>query len=337
MKYRKFGKTDWNVSEIGFGAWAIGGGWGPVDDQESISTLLSAWDMGINFVDTAEMYGKGHSESVIGRALKEWSGQHIYVATKVQPVNWPHPNEDDPEMIARYPSTHIRQQCEASLERLNVETIDLYQLHGWFPKGVQETEWYDALLQLKQEGKIREIGISIRDYRPQDGVDIARTGKVASEQVVYNIFEQRPEDALFSACKEHDVAVIARVPFDESALVGNWTENTYDTFSDNDIRRPYFKGERFKRTYEKVEQIKSMVREMTGDRYGMLAEVALRFCLSNPVVSCVIPGMMTIEHMRANTRVSDGELLPKELLEALKIFNWPRNYHNPDEGVDPYE
>lgn len=335
MKYRIFGSTDWLVSEIGFGAWAIGGGWGPVNDKQSVQTLIEAWEQGINLVDTAQMYGKGHSETVIGEALKQWKGHHVYIATKVQPQEWPHPSEDDPDITSRYPKAYIREQCEASLQRLGVESIDLYQLHGWFPKGIVDTEWYEALIELKKEGKIREIGISLRDYRPDEGIEIAKTGRIQSEQVVYNLFEQRPVNELFPTCKEHKVAILARVPFDESALVGNWAEDTYASFPVDDLRHVYFKGERFKKTYEKVEEMKRLVQEMTGGQYSSLAEVALRFCLSQPAVTCVIPGMVTRQHLLENCKVSDGIPLSEELLTAMRVFNWPRNYHNPDAPVDP--
>lgn len=123
MRYREFGRTGWNVSEIGFGGWGLGGDWGPVDDKESVQTLLAAWDRGINLVDTAQMYGQGHSEEVIGQALKQWKGEHIFIATKVQPVNWPDAAQDDPPMLGRYPRQYLREQCEASLQRLGVEAI----------------------------------------------------------------------------------------------------------------------------------------------------------------------------------------------------------------------
>lgn len=335
MRYRKFGNTGWDVSEIGFGGWQIGGGgaFGQVDDRESVNTLLQAWNKGINLVDTAQMYGKGHSEEVIGMALKEWNGGHIYIASKVQPVQWPHPNESDPEMAGRYPKDYIRKQCEDSLTRLGVETIDLYQLHGWFPKGLEDLEWHEALTELQKEGKIREFGVSIRDYRPQDGIALAESGLVRAQQVVYNIFEQRPAEQLLPACKNNGVAVLARVPFDEGSLIGGWTPDTYATFAPGDVRRVYFKGERFPRTLEKVEEIKRMLREY--DDSMTLAEVALRFCLSDEAVSCVIPGMRNAWELDANLKVSDGKPLPAELLERLKPFNWPRNYHNPDTVVDP--
>lgn len=331
MKRRIFGKTGWEVSEIGFGGWQLGGEFGAVDEKDALGTLLHAWEKGINFVDTAQMYGKGRSELMVGKALKEWRGEHIYVATKVQPVAWPHPTEDHPAMEGRYPAAYLREQCEASLERLGVETIDLYQLHGWFPQGVQHTEWYDTLRALQQEGKIREIGVSIRDYRPEDGVELAKTGWVSGQQVVYNIFEQRPAERLFPACKDNGVGVIARVPFDEGALIGNWTENTYETWGEKDVRKVYFRGDRFMKTYRKVEEMKAALREATGDTYASLAEVALRFCLSDPAVSVVIPGMKTPAEVDLNVAVSDGRTLPDEVLRVLEGFKWPRNYHGPDQ------
>lgn len=328
MNYRTFGRTGWKVSEIGFGGWQLGGTFGEVDDNESIRVLLHAFDRGVNFVDTAQMYGKGRSEEVIGKALKEHRGHHVYVATKVQPTSWPKPDEDDPDFEGRYPAAYLREQCEASLRRLGVEAIDLYQLHGWFPSGIRETEWYDTLLGLQREGKIREIGVSIRDYRPENGVELAQSRKVASQQVVYNIFEQRPKDLLFPACRENGVAVIARVPFDEGSLIGNWTPDTYKEWKDGDVRKFYFRGERFEETRLKVEELKAEVARVTGGKYRTLAEVALRFCLSSDEVSVVIPGMKTREEVDMNVAVSDGQPLEPELIEALKAFNWPRNYHS---------
>lgn len=328
MRYRTFGKTGWKVSEIGFGGWQLGGEFGAVEDSESIRTLHHAWDRGVNFVDTAQMYGKGRSEEVIGKALKQWKGERIYVATKVQPTSWPKPDDGAPSFEGRYPAAYLREQCEASLQRLGTEAIDLYQLHGWFPAGITETEWYDTLLELQREGKILALGVSIRDYRPEDGIELAQSGKIDSEQVVFNLFEQRPADALIPACRDNGVSVIARVPFDESALVGNWTADTYQSWSNTDVRHFYFRGERFEETRQKVEAIKQAVRDTVGDRYPSLAEVALRYCLSDPGVTVVIPGMKSTVEVDLNTAVSDGETLSAELLAALKPFNWPRNYHS---------
>ena len=224
MKYRVFGRTGWQVSEIGFGAWQIGGDWGAVDDQQSIDTLLYAYEQGVNFVDTAELYGKGHSETVIGRSLKEWRGDKVYVATKAQPIVWPSPDESNPDMRGRYPRWHLRENVEASLKRLGVERIDLYQLHCWLSDGLSNLDWLETLNDLRREGKIDHIGVSIRDFRPEEGVDLAHYGLVNSIQVIFNMFEQRPASALFPAGASTSTAFIARVPLDSGSLIGNWSK-----------------------------------------------------------------------------------------------------------------
>ena len=199
MRYRNFGTTGWKVSEIGFGAWQLGGDWGETDDRHSIRTLHHAFSRGINFVDTAQMYGKGRSESVVGQALKEWSGDRIYVATKVQPTAWPSPSEDRPTMRRRYPRWYLKQAVDDSLARLQVERIDLFQLHCWVPVGAIELDWLETLNEMRIAGKIDRIGVSIRDYRPEDGVELAKLNLVSSMQVVFNLFEQRPAGPLFHA------------------------------------------------------------------------------------------------------------------------------------------
>ncbi|MEZ5450014.1 MAG: aldo/keto reductase [Thiolinea sp.] len=227
MKYRKFGRTDWQVSEIAFGTWQIGGDWGAVDDAASIKTLLHAYERGINLVDTAELYGHGHSEEVIGKSLRQWSGDKIYVATKAQPVVWPEKTDDNPMMKGRYPDWYLRQQVEGSLKRLQVERLDLFQLHCWVPRGTTELDWLETLNDLRQEGKIDQIGVSIRDYRADEGINLARLGLVAAQQVVFNLFEQTPARGLFPAGIATEQAFIARVPFDSGSLTGTWTEDTY--------------------------------------------------------------------------------------------------------------
>src|SRR6478752_7513431 len=189
MQDRTFGPTGSQVSEIAFGGWQLGGDWGAVDDDASIRTLHHAFERGINFVDTAELYGAGHSEEVIGRALQQWSGERIYVATKVQPTVWPDPDQDDPEMRGRYPRWHLRNAVDQALRRLQVERLDVLQLHGWLSSGVRELDWLETLNELIIEGKVEYAGVSIRDYRPDAGVDIAKLGLVASIQVMFNLFE----------------------------------------------------------------------------------------------------------------------------------------------------
>jgi aryl-alcohol dehydrogenase-like predicted oxidoreductase len=323
MKYRDFGTTGWQVSEIAFGGWQLGGQWGAVDDQASIRSLLHAFERGVNFVDTAELYGAGHSEEVIGEALRRWQGDRIYVATKIQPVVWPAPEDDAPQMRGRYPQWHLRAGVEQALRRLGVEQLDLLQLHGWFPDGIGSLDWLETLNALRQEGKVDRIGVSIRDYRPDEGIDVARFGLVDSVQVVFNMFEQRPADELFPTGAATGRAFIARVPFDSGSLIGHWTEDTYATFAADSVPAWLFRGERFGHTLQRVEALK----KLCAPYFPTLAEAAMRFALSSTAVSTVIPGMLTAGEIDMNVAYSDGAPFPAELREELRAHGWPRNFY----------
>jgi aryl-alcohol dehydrogenase-like predicted oxidoreductase len=323
MQYRTFGQTGWQVSEIAFGGWQIGGDWGTVDDQASIRTLHHSFATGINFVDTAELYGAGHSEEVIGQALRQWSGDRIYVATKIQPVVWPDPDDDDPQMRGRYPRWHLRAGVEAALRRLQVERIDLLQLHGWMPSGITELDWLEALNELRVEGKIDHVGVSIRDYRPEEGVDLARLGLVDSLQVVFNLFEQRPADRLFPAGVATNTAFISRVPFDSGSLIGHWTADTYDTWEEGSVPHTLFRGDRFPETLRRMQDLKRVCEPY----YPTLAEAAMRYALSSPEVKTVIPGMSNPAEVDLNVDYSDGAEFPAELAAQLAAHNWPRNFY----------
>jgi aryl-alcohol dehydrogenase-like predicted oxidoreductase len=323
MRYRAFGTTGWQISEISFGGWQLGGQWGAVDDEASIASLLHAFQRGVNFVDTAEYYGDGHSEQVIGEALRRWDGDKIYVATKVRPVVWPSPDEDDPQMRGRYPEWYLRSAVEKPLERLGVERLDLFQLHGWFPDGVRNLDWLETLNALRQEGKVDRIGVSIRDYRPEEGVDLARFGLVDSLQVVFNIFEQRPAQELFPAGASTGRAFIARVPFDSGSLIGNWTESTYSTWAEDSVPAWLFRGERFAQTLRRIEDLK----KVCAPYFPTLAEAALRYALSSEAVSTVIPGMLAPAEIDTNVAYSDGAPFPAELRTELAAHGWPRNFY----------
>jgi aryl-alcohol dehydrogenase-like predicted oxidoreductase len=323
MQYRTFGRTGWKVSEIGVGTWGIGGGWGPLDDGESVRTLLYAFENGVNYVDTAASYGDGHAEEIIGKALREWKGDKIYVATKLWPLEWPSFLDDDPMMRGRYPEWYLREGIEGNLKRLGVERLDLFQLHGWFPSGLVETDWLEALNKLRLEGKIDRIGVSLRDDRPGEGIDLARFGLVDSHQVIFNLFDQRPMDKLFREGEKTGTAFIARVPFDSSSLIGTWTEKTYHEWVEDDVRRHFFRGERFRECYQRVQKLKDLCRAW----YPSLAEAAMRFCLSDQAVSVVIPGMKTREEVELNIACSDGQAFPADLIDALKPHRWFRNFY----------
>lgn len=322
MKYRVFGRTGWEVSEIAFGAWQLGGDWGKVDDQASIRTLHHAFHQGVNFVDTAYIYGNGHSEEVIGRALRQWTGHKIFVATKAQPVEWPAPDDENPQMRGRYPAWYLRKMVDNALKRLQIDRIDLFQLHSWMTSGLYELDWLETLNALRIEGKIDQIGVSIRDYRPQDGVDLARLVLVASQQVVLNLFEQRPAGDLFIAGAGTQ-GFIARVPLDSGSLVGNWTDETYASFPEGSVPAQLFRGDRFTQTLARVNALKALC----APYYQTLAEAAMRYVLSCPELSCVIPGMANPAQVDMNVIYSDGAPFPDDLKAALAAHSWPRNYY----------
>jgi aryl-alcohol dehydrogenase-like predicted oxidoreductase len=324
MRFRTFGRTGWQVSEIAFGAWQIGGGWGKVDDSQSIDTLLYAFEKGINFVDTAELYGSGHSEEVIGRALKQWTGGKIYVATKAQPVVWPDPDEDNPPMRGRYPQSHLRSNVENSLKRLGVERLDLFQLHCWLRDGLTSLDWLETLNDLRREGKLDHIGVSIRDYRPDEGIDLARFGLAGSIQVVFNMFEQRPAGDLFKAGEKTSTAFIARVPLDSGALTGLWTPDSYVKFEPGSQPHSMFRGGRFAETLARVEKLKLICKP----HYPTLAEAAMRYVLSAHQVSTVIPGMKSRAEVDMNIGYSNDAPFPAELAAQLPAYVWTRNYYH---------
>jgi len=323
MRYRDFGRSGWKVSEIAFGAWQIGGDWGQVNDLESIDTLLYAFEKGINFVDTAELYGAGHSETVIGRALQQWRGAKIYVATKVQPLRWPDPDDNTPAMCGRFPRWYLRDCAEQSLKRLGVERLDLFQLHTWMRDGLLSLDWLETLNELRLEGKIDKIGVSLRDFRPEEGTDLARFGLVDSIQVIYNLFEQRPRQCLFPMGEASSTGFIARVPLDSGALVGNWTADTYGSWAPGSVPHQMFRGERFGETRARAEALKQICTRY----YPTLAEAAMRYVLSSPQVSAVIPGMKSRTEVDMNVAYSAGVVFPPELLEQLQSHTWIRNYY----------
>ncbi len=323
MQYRAFGRTGWQVSEIAFGAWQLGGDWGQVDDEASIATLHHAFERGVNFVDTAELYGRGHSEEVVGRALKQWRGGKIYVATKAQPDGWPDATDDNPSIRGKFADAYLRLSVEQSLRRLQVERIDLFQLHSWMPDGMRVLQWLETLQALQKEGKIDRIGVSLRDFRPDEGFELAASGLVDSLQVVFNLFEQRPAAALFQAGATSATAFIARVPLDSGALVGNWHAGSYAGWEAGSQQHQMFRGERFGETLGRVEKLKAV----TSAYYPTLAEAAMRFVLSAEALSTVIPGMKNKAEVDMNIAYSDGAEFPLELARQLPEHGWIRDYY----------
>ncbi|MDQ5828607.1 MAG: aldo/keto reductase [Actinomycetota bacterium] len=321
MHYRRLGRSGLEVSEIGYGAWGIGKSqWLGAEDDESLRALNTAIDSGLNFIDTALAYGAGHSERLVGEVVRE-RDETVYVATKIPPKNrtWPAPAGLHPDEV--FPGDYVRECTEKSLRNLGLGTIDVQQFHVWHDEWVGEGDWLEAVEDLKKEGKIRFFGVSINDHQPQNAIKLIQTDAVDTVQVIYNVFDQSPEDELFPACQEHDVGVIVRVPFDEGALTGRITPATI--FDEGDFRNDYFRGDRKQEVYERVGAI---VAEL-GVTEDEMAEVALRYVLSHPAVSTVIPGMRSVRNVERNMAVGDGRGLPEDQLRRLKAHRWIRNFY----------
>lgn len=320
MRYRTFGRTGWQVSEIGFGAWGIGKHmWIGADDQESLRALHRAVDQGVNFIDTALAYGEGYSEKLVGRFVKERS-ERIYVATKVAPKNRIWPSKGTLDEV--FPPEYIVESAETSLANMRVESLDLLQLHVWDPSWFADSRWFEALDGLRRQGKVRYFGISINDHDPDSALEIVGSGKIDTVQVIYNIFDQKSEDRLFPLCQEKGVGVIARVPFDEGALTGSISPDT--SFPAGDWRHAYFKGDRKRQVHDRAQKL----RQLLDTEAKTLPDLALKFCLHHPAVGTVIPGMRKVSHVDANIAVSDAAPLSAGLLQKLREHRWEKNFYS---------
>ncbi len=320
MKFRVLGRTGFSVSEIGYGAWGIGGTqWLGGSDVESLQALRRAIDLEVNFIDTALAYGEGHSERLVGQIVRE-TPRRIFVASKVPPKNRIWPAQRGTPIREVFPYDYIMRCAAQSLDNLGLEAIDVLQLHVWNPEWIGAEDWRKAFAELKASGKVRAVGISINDHEPDSALEIIRTGLIDTVQVIYNIFDQTPERSLFPLCREKNIGVIARVPLDEGALTGRIDEQT--TFPEGDFRNFYFRGDRKRQVREHVEAL----RRDLGDGADLPA-TALRFVLSNPAVSTVIPGMRTVRHAESNARLGDQGPLPEQTLAVLKRHAWDRNFY----------
>jgi len=316
MKYRRFGRTGWQVSEIGYGMWGMAS-WSGSDDSESIKALQRAVDLGCNFFDTAFAYGNGRSEALLGRLVRGNTDRKLYTATKVPPKNLQWPAKAGFTLDDCYPPDHIEEYVNKSLENAGLDKFDLVQLHTWNDDWMDDPRWSEKLDDLKARGLVDACGISINRWEPWNGIRAVRSGKIDAVQVIYNIFDQNPEDELFPACLEQDVAVIARVPFDEGTLTGNLTLET--TFPEDDWRHTYFSPDNLRQSVERAEALRPLIPNGSS-----MAETALRFILNDPAVSTIIPGMRKIANVDANISASDAGPLSAELQEKLRPHRWIR-------------
>ena len=321
MQYRKLGRTGLELSEIGFGAWAIGGGWGTQSDEESLKALHRALDLGVNFIDTAAGYGEGRSERLIAKVLKERGDQDkVIVATKTPPApgTWPPSPYDAAD--ERFSEKYLRENVEERLRNLGTEAIDVLQLHTWTRAWNAQAEPLRLLEKLRAEGKVRWFGISTPEHDQNCVVELMQRGLIDVVQVIYNLFEQEPAAQLLPVAKENNVGIIVRVAFDEGSLTGKFTTET--TFPEGDFRRGYFQGDRLPRTVAKVEKIKP---DLAGSGLTM-PQAALKFVLAHPAVSTVIPGIRNVSQAEANCGVSDLPTISDALVEKLRAHNWRRAF-----------
>ena len=317
MRYRKLGRTNIEVSEIGYGAWGIGGvQWLGGDDQEALRALNLALDQGLNFIDTALAYGEGHSERLCGEVIRNRK-ENIVVATKVPPKNRQWPAAAGP-LRDVFTHDYIIECTEQSLRNLGLDEIDLQQLHVWHDDWANENEWLDALETLRAQGKVRHFGLSLNDYQPANALKVLERGVIDAVQVIYNLFEQAPEHELYPVCQRLDIGVIARVPFDESGLTGAIKPDS--TFPAGDFRNWFFRGDRKQEVFDRVERLK----ELLGAEAATLPELALRFTLQHAAVSTVIPGMRTSAHVASNLACADGKKFSDELMTKLRTCAWDR-------------
>jgi len=316
MQYRTFGRLGWRVSEIGYGMWGMAG-WTGSDDEESRASLDRAIERGCNVFDTAFAYGEGHSERLLGAAIRRHPDARIFAATKIPPKNRMWPAKASDELDDVFPPAHVREYTERSLENLRVPWLDLQQFHVWSDTWAEDERWQRAVSDLKREGLVKAFGISINRWQPENVLRALETGLIDAVQVVYNVFDQNPEDTLLPYCQEHRIAVIARVPFDEGSLTGALTLES--RWPDGDFRNVYFSPEKLRDTLPRVERLRTVVPA------GMtMPELALRHILEHPAVSTVIPGMRKLRHVEANLSASDGRRLPAELMAELKRHRWDR-------------
>ncbi len=316
MQHRRFGRTGWRVSEVGYGMWGMAG-WTDSDDDKSMHSLQRAVELGCNFFDTAWAYGDGHSEALLGQLVRANPGTKLYTATKIPPKNRKWPSQRPFALHDVFPPEYIERYVHSSLENAGLDHFDLVQFHVWEDAWGDDDRWIRKMEELRAQGLLRAVGISLNRWEPWNGIRTVRSGQVDAVQVIYNLFDQNPEDELFPACEEMDVAVIARVPFDEGTLTGTLTKDS--SWPEGDWRNTYFVPENLIPSVERADALKPLVPE------GMtLPEMALRFILSHPTVSTTIPGMRTLRHVEENMAASDKSSLPEALLRTLRQHRWDR-------------
>ncbi len=317
MKYRTLGRTGWQVSEIGYGMWGMGG-WTGSDDVESLNSLRRSVELGCNLFDTAWGYGAGHSEGLLGQLVRAYPAQKLYVATKLPPKNFIWPSRREFTLDDCFPPEHIVDYAEKSLVNLGLDQIDLLQFHVWEDSWASDERWQRAMEDLKTSGKVGAVGVSVNRWEPSNVLETLKTGAVDAVQVIYNIFDQAPQDELFPLCRKLNIGVLARVPFDEGTLTGTLTKET--RWPEGDWRGTYFVAENLEASVDRAEALRPLVPDSMT-----MPELALRWILEDETVSTIIPGMRKIKNVESNTATSDGRKLDGNLVAKLKSHRWDRS------------
>lgn len=316
MRTRHFGRLKAPVSELGYGMWGLAG-WKGHDDTEVQRALDLAVKSGVTFFDTALAYGEGRSERILGDLIRRHPEATLFTATKIAPKNRTWPSRRGMALRDVFPADYILSSTEVSLANLGLSRIDLMQFHVWEDEWADDLEWQDAVRALKTEGLIGAIGISINRWEPWNALKTLRTGLIDCVQVIYNIFDQAPEDGLFPLCRELGIAVIARVPFDEGSLTGELRRDS--VFPEKDYRRMYFSPENLGPTMDRVD---ALVADLP---VGMpLAETAIRFILSHPDVTTVIPGMRRTTSVLKNVAAAEAGPLSRADIDRMRAHRWDR-------------
>ena len=316
--YEYLGKTKISCSRVGIGTWAIGGGWGPQPETQSLEAIQKALECGCRLIDTAPLYGNGRAEKLITQAFRTY-GSRVTTLTKVYPLHYHWAPVPGTPIQSVYPAEHIINQAEESLRRLETDCLDCLLFQTWCPSWTEEREWYETMRVLQKQGKIRAFGISVSDHRPDEANGIIKAGLVDIVEVCYSILDQRAANLLFPVALQHHVSIIARTPLASGALAGTWHEGM--KFHRRDWRRRVFRNDLLQQTLKRVAQVQSLI-----DPALVLAQVALRFCLSHPAVAAVIPGVRSVEQASCNLAVLEqGPLRQKTLDEIVEL--WRREFY----------
>jgi len=321
MEFNNFGTANLSVSKLGYGTWGIGGlQWGSYDEGQAIQALQLSAEKGVNFYDTGLIYGNGKSEQLLSKLKKDFP--NIIIGTKIPPKNFEWPALPNSTVEEVFPNNHLINSTEESLKNLQVEQIDLQQLHVWNPKWIDNQNLFDQIETLKKQGKINLFGVSLNDYQPASGIELVQSGLIDSIQIIYNIYEQEPNKELFKICRENNVGVFVRLVLDEGGLSGKLNSQTI--FEEGDWRNQYFTKERLLELENFNNQFDPILKQL---EIATLAELAIRFCMSNPYISSAIIGMRSVKHVLDNLRIANLPLLKKETLKTLKKLEWRRNWY----------